>query len=186
MWVYTLIGTVTGVLGFSLGLYNLWRSHREPVRNLQRDRRKFLKQYCEALYHNTKPGEEALAKRQWPSDTMMDQLAAAKDGFQRLSKELVVPTSDQMLVLRDRVVAAEEAIENNIIPTDDRVFDGYIPEIVQTTLADLNRDLEYTMDGLRRIEQGKSLRYKREFKALQSTTRALPKVEHAALSEKTV
>lgn len=186
MWVYTLIGTVTGVLGFGLGLYNLWRSHREPVRNLQRDRRKFLKQYCEALYHNTKPGEEALAKSQWPSDTMMDQLAAAKDGFERLSKELVVPTRDQLLVLRDRVIAAEEAIDNHIIPTDDRVLHGYIPEIVKTTLADLNRDLEYTMDGLRRIEQGKSLRYKREFKALRSTTKALPEAGSEMLTEKTV
>lgn len=169
MWVYTLIGTVLGILGFFLSLYNLWRSHREPVRSLQRDRRKFLKQYCDALYHNTKAGEDGLARRQWPSDTMMDQLTAAKDGFEKLSKELVVPTPDYLLGLRDRVVAAEQAIESHIIPADDSVFDGVIPEVVQTTLAQLNRDLENTMDGLRRIEQG-ALLYRRQFKALEPVT----------------
>lgn len=169
MWVYTLMGTILGVLGFFISLYNLWRSHREPVRTLQRDRRKFLKQYCEALYHNTKAGEAQVARGRWPSETMMDQLTAAKDGFENLSKELVVPTSDYLLGLRDRVVTVEQEIESHIIPTDDSVFDGVIPEVVQTALAQLNRDLESTMDGLRRIEQG-ALLYRRQFKALGPAT----------------
>jgi hypothetical protein len=94
-------------------------------------------------------------------------LSAAGPGLEAVAKELVIPSKDQIDVIRQRVLTAEQAISANIVPEDDSAFDG-VPEAVQTSLAELNRTLEYALEGLRTIEQGRTIRYKRQFKELEA------------------
>jgi hypothetical protein len=167
MWVYTLIATILGATGTGLSIYNTWHARRQPVRDLQFERRKFLKKYCDALYQHTLAAEQGAKEGRWPNQMQRDQLSAAGPGLEAVANELVIPSKDQIDVIRQRVLTAEQAISANIVPEDDSAFDG-VPEAVQTSLAELNRTLEYALEGLRTIEQGRTIRYKRQFKELEA------------------
>ncbi|WP_425005793.1 hypothetical protein [Mycolicibacterium sp. S3B2] len=166
MWIYTLITTVLGVLGFLLGLWNLWRSHRQPIRDLQFERRKNFAQILEVFKDQVARVDAKARRGGFPDSQSTNDLKVANRKFRDISNKLVVPTQKQTLALAGRIAAVTDAIDRRTTDVDDSVFTDPVPAEILTALEDLRRDIDYTLEGLWKIEQGKTLRYKAQFTRL--------------------
>jgi len=167
MWVYTLIGTILGTLGFFLGLWNLWRAHRQPIRDLQFERRKNYAKMLEIYAKQIGDVEEKAKRGIFPDQQTAENLGSATEMFKDVSNKLTVPTKPQSLRLDERLTAVTAAIDKYMVPTNDtEYFSDQVPEEVVVTLAALREDVEYTLAGLWKIEQGRTICYKRQFKNL--------------------
>lgn len=167
MWVYTLIGTILGTLGFFLGLWNLWRAHRQPVRDLQFDRRKNYAKMLEIYAKQVGEVEEKAKRGIFPDPQTADDVGTASEMFKDVSNKLVVPTKQQSLRLAERVTTVTAAIDKYMVPTDDSAFfRKRVPEEILVSLAALRGDVEYTLAGLWKIEQGRTICYRHQFKKL--------------------
>lgn len=168
MWIYTLISTVLGAGGFGLGLWNLWRSHRQPVRDLQFERRKNFAKMLELFHRQVSEHEQKAKAGVLPNPETAGNLKAATEMFRDAGNKLVVPTKPQIQRLSDRVTSLVDAIDKYMIPVDDKIFTEPVPADVIRAFELLRADIEYTLAGLWKIETGKALRAKQQFKELET------------------
>jgi hypothetical protein len=155
---YTPITATIGVLAFVLSLYNLWYSHREPVRKNQSATRLKLKETLHSLDFYRLDGVLGTLNNAVPSQRIKDELQSIKQYILMSKDEFIAPTPAQLAAfvgMIDQTLNDWDAATGT--PQTDAVFradgDKESREVLKRDFEQLRQRIRCIVNGINRIEK---------------------------------